>query len=112
MKPAPVIEQESSFQADPVVPGLGNIVWQEVEKKAGEYHIPLAVVKTAPCSSLPRTGAATSRGLTACARKRKWTSCSTKSWGKFPTGKNSFAQKDPVKTAGPMQVSVDSPGNT
>ena len=42
-----IIEQESSFQADPVVPGLGKIVWGQIELKAHKYGIPLFLVQTA-----------------------------------------------------------------
>ena len=45
---AAVIEQESSWQADPTVPNLPAIVWDKIAERAHGYLIPLPVVK-APC---------------------------------------------------------------
>src|SRR5574343_813790 len=42
-----IIEQESSFQADPVVPGLPAIVGNELECHAGRYGVPKLIVNTA-----------------------------------------------------------------
>lgn len=42
-----VAEQESTFQADPVVPGLGKIAWKEINARAGKLLIPEFVVRTA-----------------------------------------------------------------
>ena len=41
-----VIEQESTWQADPVVPGLGEMVWKKIAEKAGGV-IPVAALKVA-----------------------------------------------------------------
>ncbi len=101
-----VIEQESSFQADPVVPGLGNIVWQEVEKKAGKYHIPLAVVKTALLKP-SKDGRSYKSRIDGLRTEKEMDELFHEIMGEIPHGEKLFAQKDPVKTAGPMQVSVD-----
>lgn len=42
-----VAEQESGYQADPVVPGLHRIAWQEIERRAAMLHIPAFVVHAA-----------------------------------------------------------------
>lgn len=42
-----VAQQESGYQADPVVPGLSKIAWQEIDRRAERLHIPLFLVHTA-----------------------------------------------------------------
>lgn len=42
-----VAQQESNYQADPVVPGLSKIAWQEIDRRAGKMHIPVFLVHTA-----------------------------------------------------------------
>lgn len=42
-----VTEQESTFQADPQVPGLGKIAWKEIDRRADQMHIPNFLVHTA-----------------------------------------------------------------
>ncbi|WP_318386805.1 DUF1615 family protein, partial [Enterobacter sp.] len=42
-----VAQQESTYQADPAVPGLNKIAWQEIDKRAERLHIPVFLVHTA-----------------------------------------------------------------
>lgn len=42
-----VAEQEATYQADPVVPGLGKIAWKEINARAAKLLIPEFVVRTA-----------------------------------------------------------------
>lgn len=101
-----IIEQESTWQSDPVVPGLDKIVWKEIDQRAGKYHIPLLAVKTALLKSSPdgrsykaridalRTEAQMNdlfEDLAADAQKLH-----------LPMG-----MKNPIRTGGPMQVSVE-----
>ncbi|WP_140397776.1 DUF1615 family protein, partial [Escherichia coli] len=39
--------QESNYQADPAVPGLSMIAWQEIDRRAERMHIPAFLVLTA-----------------------------------------------------------------
>src|SRR5580692_3741075 len=39
-----VIEQESGFRVDPVVPGLGAIARKEIDNRAARAHVPLVLV--------------------------------------------------------------------
>ncbi|MDG9697874.1 surface-exposed outer membrane lipoprotein YaiW, partial [Streptomyces sp. DH17] len=34
-----VAQQESNYQADPAVPGLSKIAWQEIDRRAERMHI-------------------------------------------------------------------------
>ncbi|WP_268603109.1 DUF1615 family protein, partial [Escherichia coli] len=42
-----VTEQESTFQANPQVPGLPKIAWKEIDRRADQMHIPNFLVHTA-----------------------------------------------------------------
>ncbi len=42
-----VAQQESNYQADPAVPGLNKIAWQEIDRRAEKMHIPVFLVHTA-----------------------------------------------------------------
>ena len=39
-----VAQQESNYQADPAVPGLSKIAWQEIDRRAERMHIPAFLV--------------------------------------------------------------------
>src|SRR3569832_1608025 len=39
-----VIQQESGFQVDPVIPGLPAMARQEIDARAARYHVPDALV--------------------------------------------------------------------
>jgi hypothetical protein len=42
-----ITEQESSFRADPSVPGLAGIAWKEIEKQAERIGVPMLAVRAA-----------------------------------------------------------------
>src|SRR5688572_23984585 len=42
-----VIEQESGYRADPLVPGLSAIAWKEIERRADEAGVPMLAVRAA-----------------------------------------------------------------
>src|SRR6187549_972992 len=48
-----VIQQESGFQVDPVVPGLPAMARKEIDERAARYHIPGALLSLALNTSSP-----------------------------------------------------------
>ena len=48
-----VTEQESSFRADPSVPGLPAIAWREIDSRAERIGVPKFVVRAALQLSSP-----------------------------------------------------------
>lgn len=100
------IEQESSWQADPVVPGLNRMVWEQIGNRADKYGVPLPIVKAA-------LGRASSNGRSYRERIDKL---------RTETQMNLLFEdmaaeadrlglplnmQNPIRTGGPMQVSVD-----
>lgn len=100
-----IIEQESGFQVDPVVPNLGTIAWKEIERRARADDIPLVLVHAALAldSSDGRTYAQRIRA----ARTEKELSDTYEDFiGQAPLGRRLFAGWNPIRTRGPMQVNV------
>ena len=62
-----VAGQESNFQADPAVPGLGRIARAEIDRRAAEHHIPQLLVRGALALHSPGRQAPTPTGSTPCA---------------------------------------------
>ncbi len=101
-----VIEQESTFQADPVVPGLPKIVWGKINDKVDNYYIPLALVKTAFLKKSPN-GQSYKERIDSLRTEKEMNdlfedmSSEAQKLG-LPVG-----MKNPIRTGGPMQVSVE-----
>ena len=101
-----IIEQESTWQSDPTVPNLDKIVWKEIEKRADKYHLPMLAVKMAFLKSSPdgrsyKTRIDTLKTETQMNALFEDIVQDTQKLG-LP-----FEMKNPIRTGGPMQVSVD-----
>jgi hypothetical protein len=101
-----IIEQESSFQADPTVPGLPNIVRRELENRAGRYGIPALLVSAALSKNSP-DGKSYNERIDALKTEKQVNTLFEDMTGELPFGRQLFADYNPVRTGGPMQVSVD-----
>jgi hypothetical protein len=101
-----IIEQESSFQADPVVPGLPAIVRRELENRAGRYGIPMLIVNGALSKTSP-DGKSYNERIDALKTEKQLNTLFEDMTGELPFGRQLFADYNPVRTGGPMQVSVD-----
>ncbi len=101
-----VIAQESSFQADPVVPGLSRIVWQEIDQRRGRYGIPKAVLDLALRKASP-DGRSYQVRIDALRTEKQMNALYDEMISEFPGGKTLFGGYNPIRTGGPMQVSID-----
>lgn len=101
-----VIEQESGFQVDPVVPRLPDIVWRELEQRAGKYGIPKLLLTTALRKSSP-DGRSYKKRIDTLKTEKQLNALFTDMIAELPFGAKLLADYNPVHTAGPMQVSID-----
>ena len=100
-----VTEQESGFQADPVVPHLGEIAERALEKEREKAGIPSLVLDAALL--LPSKDGRSYRARIDAARtERELSDVFDDFIDRVPLGKRFLADRNPVRTGGPMQVSV------
>ncbi len=100
-----VIEQESSWRADPSVPGLPAIAWKEIERRADEAGVPMMAVRAALALDSP-DGRSYAARLNAVKTERQLSEIFDDFIGMVPLGRRFLADHNPVRTGGPMQVSV------
>ncbi|RZU45330.1 uncharacterized protein DUF1615 [Fluviicoccus keumensis] len=101
-----IIEQESSWQADPGVPGLDKIVWKEIEKRAAKYHVPLLAVKAAFLKSSP-DGRSYKARVDALRTEKEMNDLFEDMAADAQKLHLPLGLKNPIRTGGPMQVSVE-----
>ncbi len=100
-----VTEQESTFRADPPVPGLASIAWQEIDRQAERAGVPKFAVHAA--LRLPSSnGKSYSDRIDAVTTEKQLSEIFEDFIGMVPLGKTFLASRNPVRTGGPMQVSV------
>ena len=100
-----VIEQESSFQANPVVPGLPSIAWHEIDSQAQSAGVPRLIVHAALELRSPN-GMTYSQRIDAAKTEKDLSDVFEDFISAVPMGRTLFAGRDPVRTRGPMQVNV------
>lgn len=100
-----VIEQESSFQADPVVAGLPEIVWRELEARGKRFGIPRLVIETALLKKSP-DGRSYKQRIDSLKTEKQLNAVFEDMISELPAGRQLFADYNPVRTGGPMQVSI------
>jgi Protein of unknown function (DUF1615) len=100
-----VIEQESNFQVNPVVPGMAAIAWREIDSRAERAGVPRLIVHGA--LGLRSSTGRTYRERIDAARTEKDLSDIYEDFiGSVPLGRRLFADWNPIRTRGPMQVNV------
>jgi hypothetical protein len=101
-----VVAQESTFQVDPVVPDLPVIARREIEARAASHHIPRFMVAAALEINSPN-GLSYRERLERARTERDLSELYEDFIGKVPLGERLFGDWNPVRTGGPMQVSID-----
>lgn len=100
-----VTGQESGFQADPVVPGLASIARKEIDKRRESAGIPKFALDAA--LALPSTnGRSYGERLDTAKTERQLSDVYEDFIGRVPFGKSLLADRNPIRTGGPMQVSI------
>lgn len=100
-----VAQQESNYRSDPVVPGLNKIAWKEIDKRAERMHIPTMLVHTALKIPSPN-GKSYSERLDNVRTEKELSAIFDDFIGMVPMGQKLFGSLNPVRTGGPMQISV------
>ncbi|MEQ1512521.1 MAG: DUF1615 domain-containing protein [Lysobacteraceae bacterium] len=100
-----ITEQESTFSANPAVPGLGKIARGEIERRAGRYKIPAFAVRAALQMKSPNGDTWDAR-IAAVRTEKELSDIFEEMISRVPMGKRLLARANPVHTGGPMQVSI------
>ncbi len=101
-----VAEQESTYQVDPPVPGLGRIAREEIDRRAARAYVPQLLVRTALNLRSP-TGKTYAQRLDSARTERELSLIFEDFIAMVPLGGQLFGRFNPVRTGGPMQVSID-----
>jgi len=100
-----IIQQESAFRVDPAVPGLAAIAKKEIEARRERAGVPRLVLDAA--LALPSSnGHSYGERLDSVKTEMQMSDLFEDFIGRVPLGRTFFADRNPVHTAGPMQVSV------
>jgi hypothetical protein len=101
-----VIEQESGFHVDPVVPGLPAIAWHEIDSRAARAGVPRVLVHTA-LQLTSSTGRSYSDRIDSARTEKDLSDIFEDFIGAVPMGQRLFAERNPIRTRGPMQVNIE-----
>jgi hypothetical protein len=100
-----VIEQESGFHVNSVVPGLSSIAWKQIHTRADHSLVPWLLVKGALDLKSP-TGRSYSERLDRAKTEKDLSDIYEDFIDSVPLGHTLFADHNPIRTRGPMQVNV------
>jgi len=100
-----VTEQESGFRADPPVANLAKIAWEEIDRRAARAGLPKVAVHLALRLPSP-DGRSYSERMDAVRTERELSLIFEDFIGMVPMGALLFARLNPIRTGGPMQVSI------
>ena len=100
-----VTEQESTFSADPPVPNLAKVAREEILRRADRAGVPALAVNLALQLRSP-DGRSYDQRLDAVKTERELSLMYEQFIDEAPLGQRLFARLNPVRTGGPMQVSI------
>ena len=100
-----VIEQESGFRVDPVVPGLAAIAWKEIDERAAHAGVPRMIVHGLLQLPSP-TGRTYGDRIDRAKTEKELSDVYEDFISTVPLGRTLFADHNPIRTRGPMQVHV------
>lgn len=103
---AAVIEQESGFHADPVVPNLPAIAWREIDSRAERAGVPRIIVHTT-LKLTSANGRSYSDRIDSARTEKDLSDIYEDFIGAVPMGRRLFAERNPIRTRGPMQVNIE-----
>jgi hypothetical protein len=100
-----VIEQESGFHTDPIIPDLGAIAWREIERRAARDAIPVTLLHEVLALKSPN-GQSYAERIDRARTEKELSDIFEDFTGTIPLGRSMFASWNPIRTRGPMQVNV------
>lgn len=100
-----VTEQESTYTPDPVVPGLAKIARTEIERRAERLHVPEFLVRAALQLESP-DGRTWDERIASVRTEKELNEIFETLIDSVPMGRRLFGGANPVRTGGPMQVSI------
>ena len=100
-----IAEQESSLRADPPVANLPEIAWKEIERQREKLGIPKLVLQAA-MGIASTDGRSYRERIDAVRTEHDLSNVYEELIDRVPLGRRLLADRNPVRTAGPMQVSV------
>jgi hypothetical protein len=100
-----VIAQESSFQVDPVVADMGKIAWREIDTRAARAGLPRPIVHGV-LQLKSADGRSYAERIQHAETEKQLSDIYEDFIGAVPLGKTLFAERNPIRTRGPMQVNI------
>lgn len=100
-----VTEQESTYNANPPVPGLGKIALKEIVGRAARLHVPEFAVYGALQFKSPN-GESWETRIGKVRTEKELSDIFEEMIASVPMGKRLLGRLNPVHTGGPMQVSI------
>jgi hypothetical protein len=100
-----IVERESSFRVDPPIPGLPELARRELDRRRERAGVPKLVADSA-LKLASSDGRTYERRLEAATTERHLSDMFEDFASRVPLGKSLFGEQNPVRSGGPMQVSI------